>query len=47
MQVAHEHKVPLIVDNTFGMGGMRAQAVLVSVESHLIGAYVRVSNPSH
>ena len=22
MQVAHEHKVPLIVDNTFGMGGM-------------------------
>lgn len=24
MQVAHEHKVPLIVDNTFGMGGMRA-----------------------
>jgi O-acetylhomoserine/O-acetylserine sulfhydrylase-like pyridoxal-dependent enzyme len=23
MQVAHAHKVPLIVDNTFGMGGMR------------------------
>ena len=22
MQVAHEHKIPLIVDNTFGMGGM-------------------------
>ena len=22
MQVAHKHKIPLIVDNTFGMGGM-------------------------
>ena len=25
MQVAHERKVPLIVDNTFGMGGMRTR----------------------
>jgi O-acetylhomoserine/O-acetylserine sulfhydrylase-like pyridoxal-dependent enzyme len=25
MQVAHAHKVPLIVDNTFGMGGMRTR----------------------
>jgi hypothetical protein len=23
LQVAHEHKIPLIVDNTFGMGGTR------------------------
>lgn len=28
MQVAHAHKVPLIVDNTFGMGGMRTRSRL-------------------
>jgi O-acetylhomoserine/O-acetylserine sulfhydrylase-like pyridoxal-dependent enzyme len=26
MQVAHAHKVPLIVDNTFGMGGTRTRS---------------------
>jgi O-acetylhomoserine/O-acetylserine sulfhydrylase-like pyridoxal-dependent enzyme len=28
MKVAHEHKVPLIVDNTFGMGGMHTYSRL-------------------
>jgi O-acetylhomoserine/O-acetylserine sulfhydrylase-like pyridoxal-dependent enzyme len=32
MQVAHAHKVPLIVDNTFGMGGMRIRSRLGSLD---------------
>ena len=30
MQVAHEHKVPLIVDNTFGMGGMPFSVLIMA-----------------
>jgi len=47
MQVAHEHKVPLIVDNTFGMGGMYNYNYSPLGGPLLMSAYVRVSDPSH
>jgi len=31
MEVAHAHKIPLVVDNTFGMGGMRTRSHLGGV----------------
>ena len=38
MQVAHEYKVPLIVDNTFGMGGSSSSVPAV-VQATLMRNY--------
>jgi O-acetylhomoserine/O-acetylserine sulfhydrylase len=34
IKVAHEHNVPLIVDNTFGMGGRHPRCHLRSISTH-------------
>ena len=46
MKVAHEHKIPLIVDNTFGMGGMHS-ILSVEIKLALTGTFIRVPNSSY
>jgi hypothetical protein len=39
-QVAHEHKIPLIVDNTFGMGGRRISFLTTKRSRETVSGYL-------